>query len=84
MEKENLTTPPPAKRRKSIKFGPELTPEEIDKKAPAIAPVSKGRTPPRRGSTGRTQTVWDFLKCFKNQDLGTIRLSSNKPHPPHH
>lgn len=33
-------------------FGPELTPEVFDKKLPPVAPISRGRTPPRRGSTG--------------------------------
>ena len=45
-------TPPPKPRKSKIQFGPELTPEEFDKKLPVIKPVSKGRTPPRRGSTG--------------------------------
>ena len=51
-EKENLSTPPPPKRKSKIMFGPQLTPEEFDKKMPPVAPISKGRTPPRRGSTG--------------------------------
>ena len=52
-EKENVEmTPPPKPRKSKIQFGPELTPEEFDKKLPVIKPVSKGRTPPRRGSTG--------------------------------
>eukprot|EP00116_Pleurobrachia_bachei_P004502 sb/3464764/ len=45
-------TPPPKPRKSKIMFGPELTPEEFDKKLPVVKPISKGRTPPRRSSTG--------------------------------
>ena len=74
-EKENLATPPPKPRKSKIMFGPELTPEEFDKKLPPVAPISKGRTPPRRGSTG-----YSILKGIeKSKTAGVLAEAEDSP-----
>ncbi|XP_063694075.1 microtubule-associated protein futsch-like isoform X2 [Bolinopsis microptera] len=80
-EKENVeVTPPPKPRKSKIMFGPELTPEEFDKKLPVIKPISKGRTPPRRGSTGfsilkgtgKTKTAGILFEADESPDKLTV------------
>ena len=68
-------TPPPKPRKSKIMFGPVLTPEEFDKKMPPSNPLSRGRTPPRRGSTG-----FSILKGIaKTKTTGTLNDVEDSP-----
>lgn len=76
-------TTPKNPKRKSVRFGPQLTPELIDKNLPANTPIRKGAMPKRYSvpnpqlSAGRTPGAMRKSVAVCGTPVGTLNLDDS-------